>query len=63
MKRFRTFSEILYFPNILLMQCDLLQGAQDALLQHQARGEGHRADADGCAVLGEGVTADQFEPR
>lgn len=41
------------------------QGTQDALLQHQARGEGRIADAGGCSggTLGESVAADKRQPR
>lgn len=44
-------------------QFDSWQGAQNALLQYQARGEGPGVGANGGTVLGEGVTTDQFESR
>jgi len=44
-----------------LLQFNLLQSAQNALLQHEACGEGYVADADGnIGVLGESVAA-EFE--
>jgi len=40
------------------------QGAQNALLQYQARGEGHAADTGSSTdALGESVATDELEPR